>query len=319
MRSLALLALLIPATADDPERLTTLTDPEITESSGLVVDGDRIVTVNDSGDSGRVFTVDTATGDTVVVTRWEPEPTDVEALAPAGPGQVWVADIGDNRSERESVSVLRVPVGESRTVAPETVELTYSDGPRDAESLLAHPRTGRLHVVSKGILGGTLYAAPRQLDPGSVNRLEPRGPVLGLATGAAFFPDGRHLVVRNYGRAVVYTFPALEEVGAVPLPPQEQGEGIAVDDQDRLVISSEGSEQPVWQVELPVEVQRAMRADAEPTAEPTTPTPTPDRSAPEQREPDDPGPATQPWWPWLFGWLVGLAIVAVLLRSLRPR
>src|SRR5688500_17005601 len=65
------------------------TDPDIVESSGLVVVtgptiGSLVVTTNDSGDSGRVFTVAPSTGSTVGVTSWTPEPRDVEALAPAG-------------------------------------------------------------------------------------------------------------------------------------------------------------------------------------------------------------------------------------------
>ena len=53
--------------------------------------------------------------------------------------------------------------------------------------------------------------------------------MLPIATDGAFFPDGRHLVVRDYGRAVVYAFPVLEAVAEVDLPEQQQGEGIAVD------------------------------------------------------------------------------------------
>jgi hypothetical protein len=64
------------ATTDDPEPVFRFQDPAIVESSGLVVlpDG-RFVTVNDSGDESRVFTVDPASGKTVGVTRWEGRPT----------------------------------------------------------------------------------------------------------------------------------------------------------------------------------------------------------------------------------------------------
>ena len=49
-------------------------------------------------------------GETVGVTGWTADPTDVEALAPAGPGSVWVGDIGDNRGLRDSITVAEVPV-----------------------------------------------------------------------------------------------------------------------------------------------------------------------------------------------------------------
>ena len=123
--------------------------------------GDRVWTTNDSGDIGRVFTVDAATGETVGTTYWADGPRDVEALAPAGPGRVWVGDIGDNSGSRDSIEVTRVPVGDGdRTVDEETIDLVYPDGPRDAEALLVDPTTGRILVVTKGVFAGEVYAAP---------------------------------------------------------------------------------------------------------------------------------------------------------------
>src|SRR6266508_3762795 len=124
----------------DGEVVCRLLDPQIIESSGLVVAGDLLVTTNDSGDTGRVFAVDPDTGETVGVTTWSDDPTDVEALAPAGEDAVWVGDIGDNPASRKSIEVTRVPVGRSdRDVDEETYDLAYPGGPVDAESLLSDP------------------------------------------------------------------------------------------------------------------------------------------------------------------------------------
>lgn len=219
-------------------------DPAIVESSGLVVDGDLFVTVNDSGDRGRVFTVD-GSGATVGVTSWSPAPVDVEALAPAGPGEVWVGDIGDNTASRASVSVLRVPTGPGdRTVTPPSYALVYPDGAHDAETLLAAP-DGRLYVVTKDLAGGTVYAAPRQLSSDHPNRLEPVAAALPFATDGAFLPDGRHVVVRGYGSAAVSTYPGFREVAQLPLPAQRQGEAIAVGEDGWVHVSSEGEHTPV--------------------------------------------------------------------------
>ena len=155
----------------------TFRDPDIIESSGLVVRDGLVVTTNDSGDSGRVFTVDPATGETVGVTHWSDDPTDVEALAPAGDHDVWVGDIGDNDVSRDSVQVVRVPVGRGdTTVDPRTYDLTYPDGPANAETLLSDPTTGRLYVATKDVFGGTLYAAPARLDASGTNRLRRKRP-----------------------------------------------------------------------------------------------------------------------------------------------
>ena len=76
-----------------------------------------------------VFTVDPATGETVGVTQWSADPVDVEALAPAGGTELWVGDIGDNRAERSSVSVARVPVGRgNRDVDVPSYQLVFPRG-----------------------------------------------------------------------------------------------------------------------------------------------------------------------------------------------
>lgn len=252
----------------DAEELAVISDPDIVESSGLAVVEGRWVTVNDSGDAGRVFTVDPATGETVGVTSWAQEPVDVEAVAPVvedgrPTGEVWVADIGDNLAQRASVALLRVPVGEGdREVEPERVELVYPDGPRDAESLLTDPGTGRLYVVSKGVLGGEFYAVPEVLATDGPTELERLAAAPAIATDAAFLPDGRHVVVRSYTDAVVHAFPTLEAVGSFRLPQQPQGEGIGVDPDDpgAVLLTTEGVDQPVLRVELPADVAAAMEA-----------------------------------------------------------
>ena len=175
----------------------TFADPAIVESSGLVVRDGLFVTVNDSGDRGRVFVVDRS-GATVGTTSWAEAPEDVEALAPAGPGSVWVGDIGDNGASRDSIEVLRVPYGRGdRTVEPTTYTLVYPDGAHDAETLLAHPRTGQLFVITKNLFGGTVYAAPRELSTGHPNRLRAVADSLAIVTDGAFLPDGRHYLVRD--------------------------------------------------------------------------------------------------------------------------
>lgn len=291
----------------------TFRDPAIIESSGLVVTDGLFVTTNDSGESGRVFVVDSS-GRTVGTTTWDDAPEDVEALAPAGPGRVWVGDIGDNPGSRDSIAVLRVPVGRGdRHVDPERYELVYPDGAHDAETLLAHPRTGQLFVVSKSVFGGTLYAAPRDLDPDRPNRLRAVADTKGFATDGSFFPDGRHYVLRDYVGATVYDFPGHEQVGSFRLPAQRQGEGIAVAADGSVHVSTEGQFTDVETVEVPAQVTGAMTPpSASASASPSPPAP-PSAPSPTQ------APGDRPVWPWLLGGGIGVGVVVVLLRALRPR
>lgn len=315
--ALLVAALAVPSAAvaaDEPlvgDPVFSYTDQRIDESSGLVARDGLVVTVNDSGDSNRIFTVDPATGRTVGVTSWQGEAVDIEALAPAGKGRVWVGDIGDNNAARDSVTIARVPFGRGdRTVTAPTYELVYPDGAHDAESLLVDPATGQVLVVAKEF-AGRVYAAPSRLDPDRPNRLTEVGRALGLATDGTFLPDGRHLLVRNYGQAAVYAWPDLDRLATVDLPRQPQGEAIAVAESGEILIGTEGAGSQVLRIELPADVTALM-----------VQTPAADEGAGGE-DPSDAAPTDvaedRDWWPWAVGGVAGVLIVGVLVRSLRPR
>jgi hypothetical protein len=290
-------------------------DPAIVEASALVVEGGLFLTTNDSGDTGRVFAV-ARDGRTVGVTHWSSDPTDCEALAPAGRGAVWVGDIGDNLAERTGIAITRVPVGPGdRTVRPTTYRLSYPDGAHDAETLVRNPVTGRLYIATKGLFGGAVYAVPAHLSATGTNPLRKLGHVLPVATDGSFFPDGRHLVVRDYTSATVYDWPSLHAVASFPLPAQRQGEGIAVAADGAVYVSSEGARAPVLQVPLPVDVRRALAAPAPPAGSSSSSSPSNGAS--------DAGSSTEDVarspWPWALGGLLALGALLVLVRALRPR
>jgi hypothetical protein len=291
-------------------------DSRITESSGLVALGTGLfVTTNDSGDEARVFTVD-SDGETVGVSHWAGDAHDVEALAPAGGGEVWVGDIGDNRASRDTVQVTQVAVGRGDRDSDEPVyELAYPDGSHDAETLLAAP-DGRLYIVTKGFLGGSVYAAPPVLDPDHVNRLEKvAGGILPMATDGTFLPDGRHVLVRGYAGAVVYTYPGFERVGPVPLPNQPQGEGLAVADDGTIYLSSEGRGSDV--LRLPVS---GLCPDGGGICAAGSSAST---SASQQPVPvDDPAIVTRTnraWWPWVAGGAIVAVVIGLQVRLSRRR
>lgn len=286
--------------------LFTFQDSRIAESSGLAVVDGLVVTVNDSGYTPRVYAVDPATGRTVGETAWTGPLRDAEALAPGGDGTVWVGDIGDNGNVRDFVRVVRLPVGRgTRTESVPHIELRYPDGARDAETLLVHPRTGRIVIVSKEIFGGIAYS-PESLAGGQepITMRRVASGLLRTATDGAFFPDGRHVILRNYGTATVYSFPAWEEVGRFALPSQQQGEGIAVTQDGRILVSSEGAASAVLQVTLPVGIRRAVAGQPEVTTTTTTTTETPTSSPASEDDPS--GGSTRTWI------LVGVAVAVVL-------
>lgn len=262
------------AMATEGGRVLAFRDPRITESSGLVDLGSVMVTTNDSGSASRLYVVSQDTGRTVGVTDYGRRTVDVEALAPAGGRSVWVGDIGDNRAKRKSVSIYRVKVGPGkRKVSAARYRLGYPRGARNAESIFVD-RRGRLHLITKSVMGGTVFRAPIRLRSSKVNRLERIGRVSDYATDAAMLPDRDHLLVRGPGRASVYTFPKLELVGAFRLPRQPQGEGVSVGPDGRIRLSSEGTRSAVLQISLPSRIRKRMlpksaTATSAPTAAPT--------------------------------------------------
>jgi hypothetical protein len=268
----------------------TFSDPRITESSGLATSphGELVYTHNDSGDQGRLFAVGldgrTRTAWTVPGT----EPRDWEDLARGpdeqGRSSLWIGDIGDNSAARDDgVLVHRIPEpepnqqDEAATAPPTSFRLRYPNGPRDAETLLVHPDTGRLYVVTKPFAGAAeVFAAPAVLDPNGPNALErvaearvrstgtPGGPGIGglanlLVTAGDIAPDGSHVALRTYTDVYEWAIPDGDLAAAfegdptvTELPPREQGEGLAYTSDGRSVLlSTEGSGSPVDRVVLP--------------------------------------------------------------------
>jgi hypothetical protein len=288
--------------------LTTLQGDDVYESSGLVDRGPTLYTINDSGDAAVVYGVDARTGETVSRTTYAPSVHDVEALAPGVDGTVWAGDIGDNRADRNSIAVYRVrPVGGDRPAAAHP--LRYPDGPRDAETLLVQPHTQRVFVVSKSVFGGTVYAAPTRLRAGgSPQELTEFAHVGGLVTDGTFLPDGRHVLLRTYTSASVYTFPAFALVGTVRLPRQPQGEGISASRTGRVLLSTEGVHTPILQVRLPASLLDGTAQSGEPDASaPPTRAPAPDARADPQDHPDHRRRDAGAW--------AGIALVALALAG----
>lgn len=310
--------------AEAPVRLLTISDPRITESSGLAMSRSLpgvLWTVNDSGDKPRVFGID-QTGRTVATLTLRGAPArDTEAVAVgprAGGGSwVWVGDIGDNLSSWPTVRVYRAPEPTApgdRDVPWTQFDLRFPDGPRDAETLLVDPRDGRLYVVSKRVQGAAIYAAPAHLRDDAANQLVRVDRAPPLVTDGAFASDGR-LVLRDYVRAYVSAGIAQPST-PLGLPLQVQGESVTWSaDGSAVLVGSEGEDSAVWLVP----VQAASPAGS------GSPTPSGSRSAhaSESVTPEpgpDPGsdPGLAPWFVVLVGLAVG-GVLGLLVRGISRR
>jgi len=290
----AVAGLVLATTPAPPQVVMTLTDPTLTESSGLAVSATHpgvLWTHNDGGSVAQVLAADRHGSTAATVTLAGIDPYDPEALAPGtddhGRPALFLGDIGDNLRERPDVSVFRFR--EPTRLADATVparwyRFTYPDGPHDAEALLVDA-DGRIMVATKEFSGAALYQAPRKLVAAAhgTNVLTRLAGVPALVTDGAYLPDGR-FVLRTYTSVYVYDRPG-HEVARALLPPQPQGESIAADG-DRLLIGSEGARSTVLAVPVP--------GGASPTASASSAAPSPTTS-PSVSAPESAGTSTATW------------------------
>ncbi|RYJ06064.1 MAG: hypothetical protein EON52_08330 [Actinomycetales bacterium] len=240
-----------------PSRVvSTIDDPRITESSGLAVStrhADLAYTINDSGHGPEIFALRVSTGEVVGVTTvtgvtWR----DTEAMAIDGDGRMWVADTGDNDAVRRDVALYAFDEpgeGEHSTTA-KRYPVKYTTGSQDVESLAIDPTTGRKVLVTKGLLDGQVLTLPEKLSETEPNVPEDTAAAsLLLATDAAWSPDGRWLVVRNYLQAATLDTTTWKTVSTVTLPDQEQGETLAFEPGGTsYLIGSEGKDSELLRI-----------------------------------------------------------------------
>lgn len=154
---------------------------------------------------------------------------------------VYLADIGDNDTQRQSIRVYRFdePAPGQDVDGPiDVIELRYPDRARDAEAFLVDPTTGELVIIEKSFrLGGAGLLSPapagvfaasppfgegavelRQVGTVALDALTERAtgaapadalPALiglgGLATGADITADGAVIAVRTYETVWLFT------------------------------------------------------------------------------------------------------------------
>ena len=287
------------------------------ESSGLVDTGGVVYTINDSGDDAVVYGVDPRTGaagqpDDVRRTR----STDVEAIAPGRDG----TRVGRRHRRQPAATATTCTV---YRVDPRDGEHPGTRAPADLPRRRARrgdaagPPADRPGVrgVQVALRRHRVRRPARPCPATATDRLHAFARVPGLVTDGTFFPDGKHVLLRTYGTASVYTFPGFALVGTVRLPAQQQGEGISVSPQGRVLVSSEGPRADV--------LAGAAAGGARPTRRPPRRRHRwgPDRPRDPQRPGDrPPRDRTAEEWGWIALASVGVLSLGYLaLRAVRRR
>lgn len=259
-------------------KLADLKDPDIKESSGIVASRTTpglYWTHNDSGDGPFIYAFDNRGSRRGVWHVTGAKARDWEAIA-AGPGPernkayLYIGDIGDNNERRSEIVVYRVlePVITAAdaettkskprlTESAESIRLRYPDGKHDAETLLLHPQTGNLYVVTKQVFGNPhVYEASSPLataEPLTLRHVgELRVPSMfgGIITDGAISPDGRRVALCDYLRGYELVLGApradfdtiwTQPLTTIELGKRKQGEAITYRlDGRALLTTSEG-------------------------------------------------------------------------------
>ncbi len=260
-----------PAVCDaflDPVAIGTITDPALTEVSGIAVGSNGVIWAhNDSGAEPALWALDrsgTVLGSLEVETRnidWEDMSVGSD---PNGKVFLYLADIGDNLTVRSSVVIHRFeePVALDGAVSElESLTVRYPAGAADAEAFFVDPESGDSFIVTKTPTGRALLLrvpVGAWSDP-SVEAEHVATVDLGalsFVTAGAISGNGLIIALRTYRGIWLWERRSDEPVAdamraapcGAPSANEPQGEALAFDGDDLLTVS-EGLGAVIYRIE----------------------------------------------------------------------
>ncbi len=253
-----------------PQRSMGELDPKINESSGIEPSSisDELYHINDSGDRPIIYITDLSGQNLRTVEIKELHASDTEdisvASCPNGKSScLYVADMGDNARARPYVQIAILKEKDlqdtDKAFPMNILNLTYPEGPQDAESMAVHPN-GDLYILTKSFGLSRIYKVPKkqlmwteaQAELVGTLDLKKLGPAfyLALATGMDISPDGTSFLLLTYNDVIEYPvdLSRLNDKGRVlgtqgkPLGMRRlrQQEAIAYMGEGRFIYSTEG-------------------------------------------------------------------------------
>lgn len=250
---------------------------EVNESSGLAASRCQenvFWTHNDSGHKSEIFALD-ATGKNLgkwMVSGAKSDDWEDIALFRDARGEcfLYIGDIGNNSRKRGELTIYRVKepnVSEKIfiTETAEAIKVTYPEFRHDAETLMIHPVSGDIYILSKRMSGAAaVYKLKSGYDLMKTNTLEKIAdfavPAIpnGFLTGGDIAPDGRRVILCDYFNAYEIVLPAdaknfdeiwKEKPKIVRLGTREIGEAVAyAADGKSIYATSENKNSPLIQV-----------------------------------------------------------------------
>lgn len=262
---------------EKPQVVGKLESAEITESSGIVASKcsqNVFWTHNDSGHENEIFALD-AKGKNLG--KWKvagAKNTDWEDIATfkndIGECFLYIGDIGNNTRKRGEMTIYLVKepkVSDSKriTETAQTIKFEYPDMRHDAETLLVHPVSGDIYVLSKRLSGASaVYKLKSNFNSEKTNTLEkiadfsvPAVPN-GFLTGGDISPDGKRVVICDYFNAYEIVLPEksnnfdeiwTQKPNVIELGTREIGEAVSYSaDGNSIFATSEKKNSPLIEV-----------------------------------------------------------------------
>jgi hypothetical protein len=268
-----------------PKVVGRIESAEINESSGIAASKcqpDILWTHNDSGDDAFIYAVN---GQGKKLGTWRVSGArniDWEDIAAFknnnGTCFLYIGEIGNNQLKRDEFVVYRVKeprvYGENKssskkdallTESAEAIKFSYADGPHNAETLMVHPQTGDIYILTKQMSeASAIYKLAANYQKERSNKLEKIAEIIvpaipdGLLTGGDISPDGKRVVICDYFSAYEISLPTgaknFDEIwkqapAIVDLGEREIGEAVGYSaDGNSIFATSEKRNSPVIEV-----------------------------------------------------------------------
>ena len=271
---------------EKPQVVGKIESGEITESSGIAASKCQenvFWTHNDSGDDAFIFALNQKgkkLGTWKVSGAKNKDWEGIATFRDAKNGKclLYIGDIGNNERLKSEMTIYRVAEptisdadkdsskkNPSQTENAEAIKFVYPDMRHDAETLLVHPNSGDIYVLSKRLSGASgVYKLAADFSLEKTNTLKkiadfsvPAVPN-GFLTGGDISPDGKRVVVCDYFSAYEIVLPknakSFDEIWTekpliVELGERNQGEAVAYSaDGKSIFATSEKKNSPIIQV-----------------------------------------------------------------------
>lgn len=262
----------------NPKIVGTIKSDEITESSGLVqsrCNPNIFWTHNDSGNSEFIYAINEK-GEKLGTWRVKgAKNNDWEDIATfkdkSGKCFLYIGDIGNNSKSKSQLTIYKVAepkVSEAdkktskkkpnQTENAEAIKFSYPKETHDAETLLVHPQTAEIYVLTKPLVGSSkVYKIGKKVE--QIAEISVPAIPNGFLTGGEISPDGKRIILCDYFAGYELILPQnsqkfddiwKEKPNKIELGERKQGEAICYSaDGKKIYATSEGKNSPIIKVE----------------------------------------------------------------------